>query len=117
MWFLAERNPVKNSDLSNTSADKSEPKPKTDTRKAAAKSAGVSERKVRQAFLFGSVAQGKEKPESDVDLALLTAPGFDANGLVYTAYEKYGAKVVPLTFSSESKLNAFLKGKQAERLK
>lgn len=75
------------------------------------------ERQVRQAFVFGSVARGQEKAESDVDLALLSVPGFDANRLLFDAYEKYGAKVVPLTFASEAKLAAFLKGKQAERLK
>lgn len=45
-----EWHPVKKPILSDGAVDKiAPPKPKTDTRQAAAKSAGVSERKVRQA--------------------------------------------------------------------
>lgn len=77
----------------------------------------AKEKKVRQAFLFGSVAKGEEKLSSDVDLALLAEKSFDANALVYYCFERFGAKIVPLVFSNEKELKEFLSGKKTERLK
>jgi len=70
-----------------------------------------------EAYLFGSVASGAETLSSDIDIAVLAKKGFDANSLVYWAYEKYGAKPVPIVFGSHEKLKKFLEGKNAERLK
>ena len=72
---------------------------------------------VKQAYLFGSVARGEETPSSDIDLALLVRKGFDANGLVFGVFEKYGTKLVPVAFTSEGELRKFMKGKEGERLK
>lgn len=81
--------------------------------------AGVlaKEKKVRAAYLFGSVARGDEKLASDVDVALLAEKGFDANGLLFKVYEKYGTKIVPLVFLSRKELDVFMAGKKGERLK
>lgn len=72
---------------------------------------------VKQAYLFGSVAKGVEKPSSDIDLALLAGGSYNANELVFGLYEKYGTKAVPLTFKTKAELSSFLKGKTAVRLK
>lgn len=77
----------------------------------------AKEKGVKEAYLFGSVACGKEKPASDIDIALLAQKGFNANGLVFCVYEKYGTKVVPLAFSSKKELAAFMEGKESRRLK
>jgi len=75
------------------------------------------EKGVKEAYLFGSVASGKETPASDIDIALLAHKGFNANGLVFSIYEKYGTKIVPLAFSSKKELDAFMEGKESRRLK
>lgn len=77
----------------------------------------AGEKEVKEAHLFGSVARGDETLKSDIDLALLAGKGFNANGLAYSVYEKYGTKLVPLVFSRSSELNAFTKGKKTVRLK
>jgi len=76
-----------------------------------AKTAGVKE-----AFLFGSVARGEEKLESDIDLAVWADNRFDADALVFTVAEKWGTKVVPLIFEKKNELNAFLEGKEHVRI-
>lgn len=75
------------------------------------------ERKVREAFLFGSVARGEERLESDIDVALLAGKGFKAELLAAEAEERFRAKLVPLPFSSRGEFKDFLKGKEAVRLK
>lgn len=75
------------------------------------------EKGVKAAYLFGSVARGEEKLSSDIDIALLADKGFDANNLVFGMYEKYGAKVVPLTFPSKKELDEFMVDKKGKRLK
>ena len=71
---------------------------------------------VKEAFLFGSVAQGKEKPESDVDIALVSAKGFDAPAEAVRIYEKLAVKIVFMDFRNEKEMLAFLKGKVCERV-
>jgi predicted nucleotidyltransferase len=83
----------------------------------ALKMALALEKKVKEAYLFGSVARGEETPSSDIDIALLAEKGFDANSLVFGAYEEYGTKVVPLAFTNKRELDAFMAGKKGERLK
>ena len=73
-------------------------------------------RGVKEVFLFGSVAKGEEKLESDVDLAVLAGREFDADALVFSVYEKLGAKVVPLVFRRKKEFSAFLRGKEAVSL-
>jgi DNA-binding Lrp family transcriptional regulator len=77
----------------------------------------AKEKKVTEAHLFGSVALGKEKPESDIDVALLAERGFNANNLVFGVYEKYGTKIVPLVFASKKEISDFMADKKGERLK
>lgn len=73
--------------------------------------------RVKEAFLFGSVAGGSEKLESDVDVALLAGNGFDANKLLFDAFEKHGVKLVPIVFSSKREFDAFTSDKKGRRLK
>ena len=81
----------------------------------------AKEKKIREAYLFGSVASGDEKLSSDIDVALLVEKGFNTNDftndLVFNAYEKYGTKVVPLAFSRKTELDKFMSDKKGERLK
>jgi len=77
----------------------------------------VKEKDVKDARLFGSVATKSEKLASDIDLALLAEKGFNANNLVYSVYEKYGTKIVPLVFSSKKELDVFMADKKGVRLK
>jgi DNA-binding Lrp family transcriptional regulator len=77
----------------------------------------AKEKEVREAYLFGSVARREERPESDIDVALLASKGFGANDLAFGVYEKYGTKIVPLAFTSKKEFEAFLAGKKTERLK
>lgn len=77
----------------------------------------AKEKGVKEAYLFGSVARGEENLSSDIDVALLAGKDFEANILVFGAYEKYGTKVVPLVFSSRKEFNIFLADKKGERLK
>jgi len=72
---------------------------------------------VKEAFLFGSVAVGKEKLASDVDVAMLVEKGFDANQLVFEVYERLGTKVVPITFFKKDEFESFMADKKGERLK
>jgi len=75
------------------------------------------EKGVKEAYLFGSVAKGEEKPTSDIDVALLVEKGFNANALVFSAYESYGTKVVPIVFEDKKAFAAFMTGKKGARLK
>ena len=68
------------------------------------------------AYLFGSVAKNTEKLESDVDVALLVNKKIDSSSLISTMHEKYGVKVVPLTFYSQDEFDDFLKDKKKVRL-
>jgi hypothetical protein len=72
---------------------------------------------VKSAFVFGSVAQGRETLESDVDLAILAGRGFDATPISAEACERFRAKVVPIVFSDEKGFSSFLEGKAAVRIK
>lgn len=73
--------------------------------------------RVASAFLFGSVAEGKESLESDIDLAVLARGNYSAVSLVERVYAEFRLKLVPLVFSRKSELEAFLKGKKAVKLK
>ncbi|GEM_PF-738386 len=77
----------------------------------------AKEKKIREAYLFGSVAVGDEKLSSDVDVALLVEKGFNANGLVFGAYEEYGTKVVPIVFYGKKEFIEFMADKKGVRLK
>jgi predicted nucleotidyltransferase len=77
----------------------------------------AKESKVKEAYLFGSVAKGKEKITSDIDIALLATASFDTNNLLFAVYEKYGTKIIPITFKSKRELVAFMADKKVERLK
>ncbi|MFH1107152.1 MAG: nucleotidyltransferase domain-containing protein [Candidatus Micrarchaeota archaeon] len=72
---------------------------------------------VKEAFLFGSVASGKETSASDIDVAILAGKGFDANRLLFEVYEKYGTKLVPIVFSNKKELDTFMADKKGGRLK
>ena len=76
-----------------------------------------SEPRVKRAFLFGSVAEGREKPGSDLDVALLVEKEFDVSPLVNKVFDETGCKLIALQFSSTTRLEAFLKGKKSEELK
>lgn len=71
---------------------------------------------IAEAYLFGSVASKSEKLESDVDVALLLKRKIDIFSLVTSMQEKYGVKVVPLTFDTKGEFDDFLKGKRKVRL-
>ncbi len=71
---------------------------------------------IAQAYLFGSVAKGMEKLESDVDIALLVKKRIDTSSFMSGLYEKYGVKVVPITFDSKEEFEDFLKGKKKVKL-
>jgi predicted nucleotidyltransferase len=75
------------------------------------------ERKVKEAYLFGSVARGEEKLTSDIDTAVLCEEGFDPNKLVFDIYSRYGTKLIPLTFKTEEQLKSFIKDKKVVKLK
>ena len=77
----------------------------------------AKEKGVKKAYLFGSVARGEEVLASDVDLALLVEKSFDANNMVFGIYEKYGTKVVPLSFFKRKEFESFLADKNGVRLK
>lgn len=72
---------------------------------------------VREAYLFGSVAKGDEKLTSDIDIALLVEKDYDANSIVFGVYEKFGTKVVPITFHDKGEFEVFMAGKNGRRLK
>lgn len=71
---------------------------------------------LKEAFLFGSVAKGQEKLDSDIDLAVWADGRFDADALVFQIAEKFGTKVVPLVFAKKSEIDAFLEGKEHVRI-
>lgn len=75
------------------------------------------EKAVKEAFLFGSVAAGNEKLESDIDVAVLADKGFDADALIFDVYEKFGTKVVPIVFSTKAEFSEFMRDKKWVRLK
>jgi predicted nucleotidyltransferase len=77
----------------------------------------AKEKRVKEAWLFGSVARGEEKPASDIDVALLVEKGFDANALAFSTYESYGTKVVPVVFENKAEFAAFIADKKGARLK
>lgn len=76
----------------------------------------LMDRGVKSAFLFGSVAEGEEGADSDVDIALVAGRGVDCASLAIEAYEKFAVKVVFLGFANGGKLMKFLKGKKYERI-
>ena len=73
--------------------------------------------KVKEAWLFGSVARGEERPESDIDVALVAEKGYDSVPLMLTMIDKYGAKVMPLMFKDRKEIEEFLKGSKKIQLK
>ncbi len=77
----------------------------------------AKEKDIKEAYLFGSVASGKEKLASDIDIALLAGRGFNANHLLFEVYEKYGTKLVPIVFSGRRKIESFMSDKKGKRLK
>ncbi len=75
-----------------------------------------SKKGIAEAYLFGSVASKLEKLESDIDVALLIKKRIDIFSLVNAMHEKYGVKVVPLTFDSKDEFEDFLRDKKKVRL-
>ena len=71
-----------------------------------------NKKQVKSAYLFGSVAEGKEGLESDVDVAILVKKAFDIHPLISEMHEKYGVKLVPLTFQDKDEFYDFLDGKK-----
>ena len=71
---------------------------------------------VREAYLFGSVAKGTEKPESDIDLAIARAKGFRSEEETLQIHDAFHMKAVFLEFTSAKELKSFLEGKKNERL-
>ena len=71
---------------------------------------------VEAVYLFGSVAKGTEKLESDIDLAVLADKGFDADKLMFDTYDRYGTKVIPLLFHDKREFLAFLSDKEKVRI-
>ena len=54
------------------------------------------------AFIFGSVASGKETSGSDIDLMIVGDAGFsEVVGLLYTAQENLGREINPKIYSKE----------------
>ncbi len=77
----------------------------------------TKEKRVKKAYLFGSVARGGEKPASDIDIALLAEKSFDASQLALDIYYRYGTKVVPIAFSDRREFKEFVSGKKGKWLK
>lgn len=73
--------------------------------------------RVKEAWLFGSVARGEERPESDIDVALLAGKGYRGEELLLKMLDKHGAKVIPLVFGTKGELEGFLLGKERIKLK
>jgi len=71
---------------------------------------------VKSAYVFGSVALGGEKLESDVDVALLLKKNLDLHPLISGIHEKYRVNVVPLTFDDHDEFEDFLKDKKKVRI-
>lgn len=72
---------------------------------------------VKEAYLFGSVAIKKEKLESDIDVALRVSKRIDITSFMSSMLDKYGVKVIPLTFDSKDEFDDFLQGKKTVKLK
>ena len=77
----------------------------------------AAQRGVKKAFLFGSVAEGVEIPNSDLDVALLVEKERDLAPLVNQIFDETGCKAVFLQFTSESKYSSFARGKKTVELK
>jgi len=73
--------------------------------------------RVREAWLFGSVARGEERPESDIDVALVADKGYDSVPLMLKMIDEYDAKVMPLMFNDRKEMEEFLGGNKRIRLK
>lgn len=71
---------------------------------------------VKSAAVFGSVAQGKERLESDIDLAVWADSRFDADALLFEVAQKLGVKVVSLVFARKTEMDEFLEGKEHVKL-
>jgi predicted nucleotidyltransferase len=74
----------------------------------------LKKKRVGQAFLFGSVVQGKEKPGSDIDIALVSPKGFDSAKEAIELEDAFAVKVMFVEFKKEKELLEFLKGKKHE---
>ncbi len=68
------------------------------------------------AFLFGSVAAGREKLGSDVDVAVLGRRGLDLHELAFEVLEKFGARVAFVYFANKKEFDEFLSGKKTVKL-
>ena len=75
------------------------------------------EKAVMAAYLFGSVAKGRERLDSDIDLAVLARKGFEPGALSEMMEERFRAKLVTVAFTDQKELEHFLEGKGAVRLK
>lgn len=71
---------------------------------------------VKFAFLFGSVAEGRERPESDIDIVFIKARGFDSAAETLALHGKYSVNAVFLEFANEKEMLEFLAGKKHEKL-
>ena len=80
-----------------------------------AEALGSAAKQIRVAFVFGSMAQGRETGASDVDLLLIGDIGFaEAVGLLYPAQAALGREVNPkvftaVEFSTKATLKPFLR--------
>ena len=80
-----------------------------------AEALGPAAKQIRVAFVFGSMAQGRETGASDVDLLLIGDVGFaEAVGLLYPAQAALGREVNPKVFtaaefSTKATLEPFLR--------
>ena len=80
-----------------------------------AEALGSAAKQIRVAFVFGSMAQGRETGASDVDLLLIGDIGFaEAVGLLYPAQAALGREVNPKVFtaaefSTKATLKPFLR--------
>jgi len=73
--------------------------------------------KIKNAYLFGSTAKGKETLVSDIDLAILASVDYNPDNLMSDIAKKYGTKIVPILFNNEKELNKFLENKEKVKLK
>jgi len=73
-------------------------------------------KQIKEAYLFGSVAKGSERLESDIDIALLLRKHFDIHSLLSEMYDKYCVRIVPLTFENNEEFEDFLKDKKKVKL-
>ena len=73
-------------------------------------------KQIESAYLFGSVAIGKETLESDIDIAIFRTKSFDLHPLLSEMHDKYGVNIIPLTFEDKDEFEDFLKDKKKVRL-